>query len=454
MKTHPHSNIKALFQRDVSASIQRLIKNSSSSSNMMSLNRIPNQFNMKIFKKKEKKALSQCYDDSVIEKQNNKVISLGSGLNFGLIQKGNSQLLLPLIKKTKINHFLKKKKNCFLQDNNSSYRSSINKKDNTSYLFNNKTNIIISLNNQDCKENIVPQTIPLTCNSTNRTTDLQAFLNLNDNNSNNKPKLGQKNSFLKKVYSSTFIMNVNKAKDTKQHQGIEMMIQSHEEKDKLMQLANNDNEKDKENKDNALSPEPALKTNSVLKTYKGKSQAGQTEHQQRKINQDSYLIMTNVNKINDYNLFCVFDGHGLNGHLVSEFVKHYLRTIIETHEDIKDLTTIDKVYLKLKENDYYFIKQSFKTAEEQLSYKDFDVNFSGTTGVVVFQLGSKIICANVGDSRAILIGNNDSSAISNSNNQILKLTPLSYDHKPHLIKEKKRIVKLGGKVEKFSGKTH
>ena len=42
-----------------------------------------------------------------------------------------------------------------------------------------------------------------------------------------------------------------------------------------------------------------------------------------KINQDTYIIIENF-MMNDRYLFGVCDGHGVNGHFVSEFVKEIL----------------------------------------------------------------------------------------------------------------------------------
>ena len=69
-------------------------------------------------------------------------------------------------------------------------------------------------------------------------------------------------------------------------------------------------------------------------------------------------------------------------------------------------------------------------------------NFSGTTCVIVFQCGYRIICANTGDSRAILVskmGGHKSEPI-----------PLSKDHKPNVESEKKRIYRNKGRVEQYS----
>lgn len=66
-------------------------------------------------------------------------------------------------------------------------------------------------------------------------------------------------------------------------------------------------------------------------------------------------------------------------------------------------TKIETIYSKLKENNFEVIRNSFFLAEDEASMAKFDVQFSGSTTVIVYVLGNKILCANAGDSRAILI---------------------------------------------------
>lgn len=47
-----------------------------------------------------------------------------------------------------------------------------------------------------------------------------------------------------------------------------------------------------------------------------------------KINQDTYILIENFMKLGRY-LFGVCDGHGINGHFVSDFVKEILPENIE-----------------------------------------------------------------------------------------------------------------------------
>lgn len=53
-----------------------------------------------------------------------------------------------------------------------------------------------------------------------------------------------------------------------------------------------------------------------------------------------------------------------------------------------------------------------------------------------------LYCANAGDSRAVLFAENPKG---------LKITPLSYDHKPELPIERMRILKMGGRVDPIKG---
>ena len=143
-----------------------------------------------------------------------------------------------------------------------------------------------------------------------------------------------------------------------------------------------------------------------------------------KTNQDSYItkeedLMSN----NKQYTFGVFDGHGLQGHLVSEGIKNYLMNC--SHEHYASKQKIIAMFNSLS-----------KSIE---SSKSFDVFCSGSTAVVVHITKDKIICANCGDSRSILI------------NGLGNIVKLSRDHKPELLDEKKRIIAAGGRVDRIYG---
>lgn len=258
-----------------------------------------------------------------------------------------------------------------------------------------------------------------------------------ENSKNNQPAMKKSNNELKD--SSSISTSKEKKRNKKYHYCLnserkQMMI-AHEEKDKK--------KKGKSKSINCFFQ--LMYPNNILKTIKGKSQPGRNEGRISKINQDSFLIMTLINNIIDFNVFAVFDGHGVNGHLVSEFAKNHFKQYILNHKEISLLKLVDEIYLKLTDNDYSLVKNMFKMAEKELLLMNFDSNFSGTTCVIVFHLGFHIICANVGDSRAIMV------ELFDEDNKQYQIIPLSYDQKPQNVKERKRIEKAGGRVEQYSG---
>ncbi len=79
------------------------------------------------------------------------------------------------------------------------------------------------------------------------------------------------------------------------------------------------------------------------------------------------------------------------------------------------------------------LEKTYVRIHEDLA-KFSDCSRSGTTCCSVFFNGRYLVCANVGDSRALVI------------NSLGDVTQLSTDHKPDLLQEKKRIGSNGGRV--------
>ena len=169
------------------------------------------------------------------------------------------------------------------------------------------------------------------------------------------------------------------------------------------------------------------------------SQAGKGEDGFTKVNQDSFLVLQNQYNFKDFNIFSVLDGHGANGHLVSRFVTKYFTSFFKNNKKMNaSISNEESICYRLKKNDYDILKRAFRHAEKDLGKNnDIDSNFSGTTCVMVFQIGEKIICANVGDSRAIIVKGDN------------KVTPLSVDQKPNDPEESKRIIENGGEIAQF-----
>jgi serine/threonine protein phosphatase PrpC len=187
------------------------------------------------------------------------------------------------------------------------------------------------------------------------------------------------------------------------------------------------------------------KYKSTLLKYSCKSKAGHNITGAIKINQDNCLVKNRIFGYTNFSIFAVFDGHGINGHCVSQFLKEHFSTFFTTKDSFftsipqqqqhNPLFTEKHIHDKL--TNINFIKQMCSTADERLRKQKFDSKLSGSTGVIVVHIEDKLICYNIGDSRAIYI---------NSNYEPIQITR---DHKPNLPEEQKRILNAGGRVAKI-----
>ena len=168
------------------------------------------------------------------------------------------------------------------------------------------------------------------------------------------------------------------------------------------------------------------KTDSKIKVedYFAYTMGGTNGFGSPKTNQDSYVtkVEKNTKNENEYT-FGVFDGHGTEGHLVSQAIKQFF--INSSFYDYQSKQLVLSIFASLSQlinNSTYF-----------------DNVTSGSTAILVHVTNEKLIVANVGDSRAILITRNK------------ELIELSNDHKPELPEEKERIEASGGRVDKIFG---
>ena len=189
--------------------------------------------------------------------------------------------------------------------------------------------------------------------------------------------------------------------------------------------------------------------NFTIKKAFGYSRSGLSELGKIKTNQDTYLILSNIFNLN-YNILGILDGHGNDGHYVSQFIKDEIIKIF-SNEDTYNINKNNKndlneeiIYKKLTKNNFTFIKNTFIQFDKKLQNENFDSNQSGTTCILIFQISKYLICANTGDSRCILI--KKSSYINNNKIYNLTYENLSKDHKPNNPNEKKRIIEKGGEV--------
>ncbi|KAL4481939.1 hypothetical protein ABPG74_008028 [Tetrahymena malaccensis] len=171
----------------------------------------------------------------------------------------------------------------------------------------------------------------------------------------------------------------------------------------------------------------------IISSFFVKSKPGSLPNKPIKTNQDSYIVFPLFCNSKQKFIFSVCDGHGTNGHLVSQFIKKKLPVHIET-------------MLKLRNNDFEYqsvkqaITQAYLNTAQDLQESNIDTQFSGSTSVLLYLNQNRIWCANLGDSRAICAKTNKSewNAVS-----------LSIDQKPDNEKEKQRILQKGGRVEPY-----
>lgn len=115
-------------------------------------------------------------------------------------------------------------------------------------------------------------------------------------------------------------------------------------------------------------------------------------------------MMPHLGEYRRTHFFSVCDGHGVFGKEVSEFVKTRLAQYVE--QSIK--TTFDQAKVAQRVVDSAEVKEqlnrSFIKVQDTLT-RDSKINlrFSGSTCVTVLIVGTKVFCANVGDSRAVLV---------------------------------------------------
>jgi serine/threonine protein phosphatase PrpC len=143
--------------------------------------------------------------------------------------------------------------------------------------------------------------------------------------------------------------------------------------------------------------ESKLFTNKKIKYIYDVSRMGYSGPNVKKVNQDNLFIFNNFNDTPNSIFMAVCDGHGMYGHDVSNYLKENLP--ISLNNEFKNKS-------KLKEGKFNVnksIEDVFQSNNSRLfNQATIDTNFSGSTCVSVIYYEDKLICANVGDSRAIL----------------------------------------------------
>jgi serine/threonine protein phosphatase PrpC len=142
-----------------------------------------------------------------------------------------------------------------------------------------------------------------------------------------------------------------------------------------------------------------------------------------------------------YIYMSVCDGHGVEGHFVSDFIKEILPYDMSENLKFFNILTDNE---KEKEKIFDVIKETFINANEKLvSNEEINSLFSGSTCVSVIYTPEKLIVPNIGDSRAVL------GRLINKETNEYKAIELSRDHKPTEKDEEKRILENDGRIQPF-----
>ena len=223
----------------------------------------------------------------------------------------------------------------------------------------------------------------------------------------------------------------------------------------------------------------------AVRMYAGICEMGYNESNPNKPCQDAVVMHEHTES--DACMLAVFDGHGDDGHIIAEYMRDHLPSLVFNHaafntfirkpdniepppkspeeaeamleraRSMKDRVSSFPVlasYAKgereadLRRDVETALKDSLKKCEMQLlSNRDVDCNLSGCTACVAVICGNHLTIANIGDSRAMLLRVPPKGT---PGGRPLFPSVLTIDHKPSLPGETKRILLAGGRVKAVS----
>jgi serine/threonine protein phosphatase PrpC len=248
-----------------------------------------------------------------------------------------------------------------------------------------------------------------------------------------------KNKELIKEENNNINNNTLNAKETKQEeQKQKKMIRSHSQTplDPLNKKSIEDSPLKKTKVENTIKPTTKKVLKKIRDIYEF-THVGFDGEEPKENNQDNYFIYKNFADHKDYIYMSVCDGHGIEGHFVSDFIKDVLPYYMS--ENLKNTNILTE-----KQLCHQIITETFILVNSMLiSNENINSLFSGSTCVSVIFTPEKLIVPNIGDSRAVL-------ARFDKTTNSYKAIELSRDHKPTEKDESKRILENEGRIQPFT----
>ena len=399
----------------------------------------PNVNNVNLFKKVtlNSKNLNSIYNKIQEMKNNNQISPLKMKSIDSLTNKINTENYKLNQKKEKE---IERLKDLVRKKEKKYYNSSISKKNNNNTLNNERFNncfIISSLKGQPLFNQ---KKINKTIDSKNQI--FNKFAIRKKTNITSLPKMSHSKNYnthkkiseINPIISKTFFNNKNSKTQNEEIKAFLTPINKNKKKNKFKNLVSFD-------------------VYSLPGREKGK----------QKINQDSYLVLPNINNTKNCKIFGVFDGHGDNSDILCQEIRDYfidyfsdnniyknqnmfLNKNLEYLNSISNDEKLEKVYNLFTKNNYNEINKLFDNINKKLHEKYKENNFclkTGSTSNIVVVMNdkkenclNKIISINLGDSKSLLI-TEDNKAID-----------LNVIHNPEDLKEKERIEKNGGEISR------
>eukprot|EP00826_Nyctotherus_ovalis_P060084 TRINITY_DN8404_c0_g1_i9.p1 TRINITY_DN8404_c0_g1~~TRINITY_DN8404_c0_g1_i9.p1 ORF type:complete len:292 (-),score=37.64 TRINITY_DN8404_c0_g1_i9:351-1226(-) len=194
-----------------------------------------------------------------------------------------------------------------------------------------------------------------------------------------------------------------------------------------------------------ISPKLNLATTYSLKdslsSFGMQSKAGRNSDRSSKVNQDNYFALPFFTQSKSVHLFGVVDGHGPYGRIISTKIAELLPANLRSFEAKHVLTRKDYAVLQgVLFRKLLALEVFAKTQADIVAQCKEDAKDSGATATMVLIAGRTLLCANVGDSRAVLCSEGSGR---------WEAAQISVDHKPEA--ETERILRAGGVVDACRG---